>query len=92
MVIRIELSIFDQGVTSARFWPKKGSDETLNTIVYQTTLLAKLPPRGFILITFMKYSGFGENAEKNMKIDSYVFKYNAFVSILCIDKAHMYDN
>ena len=51
MVIRIELKIFYQIVTSVSFGPKNGNPprnaEILKTIVCQTAPLAKLPPGGF---------------------------------------------
>ena len=52
MVIRFELKIFDQIVTSVSFGPKNGNPpqnaETLKTIVCQMAPLAKLPHGGFI--------------------------------------------
>ena len=53
MVIRIELRIFHQIVTSARFLAqKKENDETLKTIVCKNELFffGKLPPDGFFFI------------------------------------------
>ena len=67
MVIRIELKIFDQIVTSISFDIKNGippplrNAGTLKTIVCQTAPLAKLPPEvGSYL--FMKYGVFGQKA------------------------------
>ena len=52
MVIRIELRIFDQIVTSVSFWPRNGNSprnaETLKRIVCQTAPLAKLPSHYFL--------------------------------------------
>ena len=54
MVIRIELRISDQIVTSVNFDIENGNTPpnagTLETIVWQTASLAKLPPRGFLFI------------------------------------------
>ena len=67
MVIRIELRIFDQIVTSVSFGPKTvipplpPNARTLKTIVCQTAQLAKLPPGGSY--SFMKYDVFRQNAD-----------------------------
>ena len=66
MVIRIELGMFDQIVTSVSFWPKKGNAETLKTIVCQLSPLAKLQPEAFSpgsSYLFMKYDVFRQNED-----------------------------
>ena len=55
IVIKIELSVFDQIVTSVSFDIKNENlpprnDNTLKTIVCQTAPLAKLPPGGLLFI------------------------------------------
>ena len=79
MVIRIELRIFDQIVTSVSFDIKNGNSPrnagTLKTFVCQTAPRAKLPPGGSYL--FMKYDVFRQNADffKGMELISF----NSFI-------------
>ena len=60
MVIRIEVRIFDQIVSSVSFGPHNGNHprnaETLKTIVCHMAPLAKLTPEGGSYL-FVKYDG-----------------------------------
>ena len=74
MVIRIELRIFDQIVTSVSFGPKTGIPhevpKTFKTIVCKTAPLAKLTPS----YLFMKYDIFRQNADFFEGIECIIFR------------------